>query len=155
MPAFPDELKANNVVDIFFATGYPVALFGTSPLKSLTDMKGEKWRTASFWHLDFLRNAGATPVSMPWGVGVFNALQAKTLDGLIVNIDSGYMLKVHEAAPHVVASKDLWLGHVYLLVMNSNIWAGLAQADKDAIRRAAEAAYKSLGSVMDRSFAPS
>ena len=152
IPAFPAELKANNVVNIFFATGYPVALFSTSPLKSLTDMKGEKWRTASFWHLDFLWNAGASPVTMPWGVGIFNALQAKTLDGLIVNIDSGYMLNVHTAAPHVVASKDLWLGHVYLLVMNGNTWAALAQEDKDAIQRAAETAYKSLGSVMDSSF---
>jgi TRAP-type C4-dicarboxylate transport system substrate-binding protein len=152
VPAFPAELKANNVVNIFFATGYPVALFSANPLTSLTDMKGDKWRTASFWHRDFLRNAGATPVTMPWGVGVFNALKAKTLDGLIVNIDSGYMLKVHEAAPHVVASKDLWLGHVYLLVMNADTWAALAQEDKEAIQRAAETAYKSLGSVMDNSF---
>jgi len=124
----------------------------TSPLASLTDMKGEKWRTASFWHRDFLRNAGATPVSIPWGEGVFNALREKALDGLIVNIDSGYMLKVHEVAPHVVASKDLWLGHVYLLAMNSDTWAALAEEDKDAVRRAAETAYKMLGSVMESSF---
>ena len=138
--------------NIFFATGYPVAFFSTNPLKSLEDMKGDKWRTASFWHRDFLRNAGASPVSMPWGVGIFNALKAKTLNGLMVNVDSGYMLKVHEAAPDVLASKGLWLGHVYLLVMNSNTWAALAQEDKDAIQRAAETAYKSLGSVMDSSF---
>jgi TRAP-type C4-dicarboxylate transport system substrate-binding protein len=70
----------------------------------------------------------------------------------MVNVDSGYMLKIHEPAPYVLASKDLWLGHVYLLAMNSNAWDELAQEDKDAIRRAAETAYKALGQVMDSSF---
>ena len=76
----------------------------------------------SFWHQDFLRNTGAVPVTMPWGEGVYKALQGGTLDGLMVNVDSGYDLKVHETAPHVLISKDLWLGHVYLLVMNKTTW---------------------------------
>ena len=152
IPAFPAELKAKNVVNILFATGYPVAFFSTKSLTSLEDIKGDKWRTASFWHHAFLRNAGAVPISMRWGVEVFNALQAGTLDGLMVNMDSGYMLKAHESAPHVLTSKDLWLGHVYLLAMNSNTWDDLANEDKEAIRRAAETAYKALGPVMDRSF---
>ena len=152
VPALPAELKTNNVVPIFFATGYPVAFFSTKTLNSLEDIKGQRWRTASFWHRDFLRNAQSNPVSIPWGAEVFNALKAATLDGLVVNIDSGYMLNVHEVAPNVVASKDLWLGHVYVLAMNSQVWDGLTQDDKAAIQRAAETAYKALGAVMDRSF---
>jgi TRAP-type C4-dicarboxylate transport system substrate-binding protein len=152
IPAFPAELAKNNVVNILFTTGYPVAFFSTKPLNTLEDIKGEKWRTASFWHKDFLANAGATPVTIRWGAEVFNALKAKTLDGLMVNVDSGYMLKVHEAAPNVLASKDLWLGHVYLLVMNRKTWDGLPKEDREAIQRAAEIAYKALGSVMDSSF---
>lgn len=152
IPALAAELKRNNLVNLFFATGYPVAFFGTKPLANLDGIKGDKWRTASFWHRDFLRNAGAIPVSMPWNVGIFNALRAGTLDGLMVNIDSGYMLKVHEAAPHVVASKELWLGHVYLLAMNGDSWDRLASEDKDAIRRAAETAHRASGAVMDESF---
>ena len=152
IPAFPDELEHNNVVNILFTTGYPVAFFSTRPLETLADIKGEKWRTASFWHKDFLANAGAIPVTIPWGAGVFDALQARTLDGLMVNVDSGYMLNVHEAAPNVLASKELWLGHVYLLVMNRKTWDGLAKQDQAAIQRAAETAYQALGPVMDSSF---
>ena len=118
IPALPAELHKKNVVEILFATGYPVAFFSTTPLNNLNELKGFKWRSASFWHQDFLRNSGATPISMPWGDGVFKAMQARTLDGLMVNVDSGYMLKVHETAPYVLLSKDLWLGHLYLLVMN-------------------------------------
>ena len=151
-PALSAELRRKNVVELLFATGYPVAFFSTAPLNSLADFKGDKWRSASCWHLDFLRNSGATPVSMPWGEGVFKAMQARTLDGLMVNVDSGYMLKVHETAPNVLLSKDLWLGHVYPLVMNKTTWDKLAAEDKQAILRAAETAYRTMGAVMDSSF---
>jgi TRAP-type C4-dicarboxylate transport system substrate-binding protein len=151
IPAFSQELKNANLVNLFFATGYPVAFFSTKPLKTLDEIKGTKWRTASFWHQDFLHKAGAIPVSMPWNDGIYKALAAGTLDGLMVNVDSGYQLKVHKTAPDVLLSKDLWLGHVYLLVMNKQTWDGLAKEDREAIRRAAEIAYKSLGAVMDKS----
>ena len=152
VPALPEELKKQNVVNILFTTGYPVAFFSAEPIETLEDIPGGSWRTASFWHRDFLQNAGARPVSMRWGPQIFDALQAGTLDGLMVNVDSGYMLKIHEPAPYVLTSKDLWLGHVYLLAMNSNAWDELAQEDKDAIQRAAETAYKALGQVMNSSF---
>lgn len=151
-PALKAELRKQNVVELLFAAGYPVAFFSSDPLNSLNDLKGNKWRSASFWHHDFLRNAGAIPVTMPWGDGVFKAMQARTLSGLMVNVDSGYMLKVHETAPNVLLSKDLWLGHVYVLAMNKDTWDRLADEDKQAIQRAAEIAYKTLGSVMDSSF---
>ena len=151
-PAMLAELDKNNVVPVFLGTGYPVAFFSNRPMNSLTEIKGQKWRSASFWHHDFLRNAGATPVSMPWGEAVFKAMRDRTMDGLMVNVDSGYMLKVHEVAPHVLLSKDLWLGHLYVLAMNRTTWNGLAKEDKEAIQRAAETAYKTLGTVMDKSF---
>ena len=121
------------MVEIFLGTGYPVDFFSNQPLDSLNDLKGHTWRSASFWHQDFLRNAGATPVSMPWGDGVFKAMRDRTLDGLMVNVDSGYMLKVHEVVPHVLLSKEMWLGHLYVLTMNRNTWDGLAKEDKEAI----------------------
>ena len=150
--AFPAELDKNNIVPIFFGTGYPVAFFRNAPMAGLDELKGGRWRSASFWHLDFLKNAGATPVTMHWGPEIPEALKAKTLDGLMVNVDSGYMLKVHETAPHVLVSKDLWLGHVYILTMNKGVWNSLAQEDKDAIGRAAKKSYETLGAVMEKSF---
>ena len=152
VPEFSAELAKNNVVEVFLATGYPVAFFSNQPLKTLKDIKGEKWRSASFWHKDALQNAGAIPITMPWGEAVFKALQDKTMDGLMVNVDSGYMLNVHTAAPDVLLSKDLWLGHLYIVAMNQETWNDLAPEDKQAVQRAAAIAYKSLGDVMDSSF---
>ncbi|MEO8410252.1 MAG: TRAP transporter substrate-binding protein DctP [Propionivibrio sp.] len=152
IPDFSAELEKNNVVEILLSTGYPVAFFSTQPLNTLEGIKGGKWRSASFWHQDFLRNSGAIPVTMHWGEEVYQALAARTLDGLMVNVDSGYELKVHEHAPNVLVSKELWLGHLYPLVMNRDTWNGLAKEGQEAIQRAAETAYQSLGAVMDRSF---
>ncbi|RAI01024.1 ABC transporter substrate-binding protein [Acuticoccus sediminis] len=152
VPAFPKELDKNNIVQIFFGTGYPVAFFRNAPMTSLDDLKGGKWRSASFWHLDYLKNAGATPVKMHWGPEIPAALKDGTLDGLMVNVDSGYNLNVHDSAPNVLASKDLWLGHVYILAMNKDVWNGLAQEDKEAIQRAAQKSYQPLGPVMADSF---
>ncbi len=152
VPAFPAELDKNNIVQLYFGIGYPVAFFCNAPMTSLDELKGGRWRSASFWHLDFLKNAGATPVTMHWGPEIPKALKAKTLDGLMVNIDSGYMLKVHETAPNVLVSKDLWLGHVYILAMNKGVWNGLAQEDRDAIGRATKKSYETLGAVMEESF---
>ena len=153
IPAFPEELSKQNVVNLFFATGYPLAFFSTKPLNTLDDIKGTRWRTASFWHQDFLRNAGATPVSMPWNDGIFQALQAGTLDGLMVNVDSGYQLNVHKTAPHVLISKELWLGHVYLLVMNKDTWNAMSGQDRQAIYRAANITEKQLGATLDKGLA--
>lgn len=152
IPALQAEFAQQNVVNIFLATGYPVAFFSTRPLNNLDDIKGTKWRSASFWHQDFLKNTGAIPVSMPWGEGIYDALKAGALDGLMVNVDSGYQLNVHKTAPNVLIAKALWLGHVYPLVMNKNTWDKLAPEDKQAIHRAAQKAYQTLGSVMDSSF---
>ncbi|WP_157961509.1 ABC transporter substrate-binding protein [Acuticoccus kandeliae] len=152
IPAFTAEFERNDIVPLFFGTGYPVAFFSTSPLADLGGLKDGRWRSASFWHLDFLKNAGATPVRMHWGPEIYDALKARTLDGLMVNVDSGYMLNVHEAAPSILVSKDLWLGHVYPLAMNRSVWDGLEPQDRRAIQRAAATSYQSLGAVMDASF---
>lgn len=70
----------------------------------------------------------------------------------MVNVDGGYQLNVHKVAPNVLYSEKLWMGHVYLLVMNKDTWDKLAQQDKQAIERAAATAYQTLGTVMNASF---
>ena len=152
IPALTHELDAQNIHPIIIATGYPAAFFSLKPLASLQDIKGQNWRSASFWHKDFLANAGATPITIAWGQGVYDALDNGTLDGLIVNIDSGYDLKAHKAAPNILASKRLWLGHEYIIAMNKSVWDSLSYDDRKAIERAAESSYKVLGGIMDERF---
>lgn len=152
IPALPAELEKNNVVNVLFGIGYPVAFFSTQPLNSLSDLNGGKWRSASTWHKRFLQRAGATPVSTPWGEPTAVALRNGTINGLMVNLDSGQDIHAEQIAPNILTSQDLWLGHVYLLAMNKKTWDGLAKEDQRAIQRAAETAYKTSGNVLDTHF---
>ncbi len=152
VPELTQEFENNNVVPIFLGTGYGVGFFSKEEFGSLSDLKETKWRTASFWHRDFLTNCGIEPVSIPWGNQVYEALQNNKIDGLMVNIDSGYNLKVYEQAPYLLTSKKLWLGHLYPVVINKNTWESLDEKDQKAIKRAAEKAYESLGKIMDKSY---
>lgn len=152
IPAFPAELQKNNVVSVFLQTGYPLAFFSRKAMPDLGEIKGGTWRSASFWHRDFLQNAGATPVTMPWGEPTFNALKTGAIDGMMLNVDSGYDLKAYQYAPNVLISKNLWLGHLYILAMNEKSWEKLTTEDRAAIQRAAQTAYQSLGSVMNSNF---
>ena len=151
IPALTQELDAQNVHAMFIAAGYPASFFSAKPLTNLQDIKGQRWRSASFWHKDFLTNAGADPVTMRWGPGVSEALNNGTLDGLIVNIDSGYDINAHTPAPNILVSPKLWLGHEYIIALNKSIWDSLADEDKRAVERAAESSYSVLGGVMESS----
>ncbi len=152
IPAFSAELQKNNVIDIFLSTGYGVGFFSRDTFNNLNDLKATKWRTASFWHFDYLKNFGVIPITIPWGNSVYDLLKQKTLDGLMVNIDGGYNLKVYEQAPFLLTSQKLWLGHLYIVSMNKDTWNALEKEDQLAIQRAASYSYKSLGSVMDKSY---
>ncbi|MFT3902552.1 MAG: TRAP transporter substrate-binding protein DctP [Niabella sp.] len=152
VPEFTQELHQHNVEPIFLSTGFGVGFFSREPIHSLPEIKNKRWRTASFWHRDYLINYGSIPVTIPWGSQVYKAFEEKTLDGLMVNVDGGYQLKVYEQTPYILASKKLWLGHLYIVAINKQTWESLEQRDKDAIKRAAEKSYRKLGGTMDKSF---
>ena len=149
IPALKSEVDKQNLHVIFIATGFPAAFFSHKPLNDLSSIKNQKWRSASFWHKDFLQNAGAIPITMPWGKKVFEALANGSLDGLIVNIDSGYDIKAHTEAKYIAVSTKLWLGHAYLIAMNKDVWNSFSTKEQEAFNRAADFAYNQLGAVMN------
>ena len=150
-PQFSHELSDNNLLSLQFFLGYPAGFFSTKPELHLNKLESTRWRTASFWHQAWLRNAGGTTVSLPWNDKISDALRNGQLDGLLVNLDSGFDIQAHRAAPWITFSPALWLGHVYLLVINKDAWAALDKKDQAAIRRAAESTEKQLGTLLDSS----
>lgn len=149
IPEFNAELERNNVVNLQFFLGYPVGFFSTKPIQTLTDLQGTTWRTASFWHRAYLSHTGAKTVTLPWNEQITTALRDGQLDGLMVNLDSGYDIHAERAAPNVLLSPSLWLGHVYLLTMNKHTWESLSTQDREAIQRAAITTQKALGQALD------
>lgn len=136
-------------MNLQFFLGYPVGFFSTRPIDKLTALQGTTWRTASFWHRAYLNHTGAKTVTLPWNEQITTALREGKLDGLMVNLDSGYDIHAERAAPNVLLSPSLWLGHVYLLVMNKQTWENLDKRDREAIQRAAITTEKALGKALD------
>lgn len=151
MPQFTKELADNNLVNLQFFLGYPAAFFSTAPNLNYSNLKNTTWRTPSFWHQAFLENAGARVVKMPWNAQITEALRDGKLSGLLVNLDSGDDIQAWQAAKEIRVSQRLWLGHVYLLVMNKQHWESLTEEDRQAIHRAAERTEKTLGITLDSS----
>lgn len=149
IPELNAEIERNNVVNLQFFLGYPVGFFSTKPIMKLTALQGTSWRTASFWHQAYLVNTGAKTVTLPWNEQITTALRDGKLDGLMVNLDSGYDIHAERAAPNVLLSPSLWLGHVYLLTMNKYTWESLSTQDREAIQRAAITTQKALGQALD------
>ncbi|PSY63913.1 TRAP transporter substrate-binding protein DctP [Escherichia sp. 20412-1] len=149
IPELNAEIERNNVVNLQFFLGYPVGFFSTKPIMKLTALQGTSWRTASFWHRAYLVNTGAKTVTLPWNEQITTALRDGKLDGLMVNLDSGYDIHAERAAPNVLLSPSLWLGHVYLLTMNKHTWKSLSTQDREAIQRAAITTQKALGQALD------
>lgn len=59
---------------------------------------------------------------MPWNAQITDALKAGTLNGLLVNLDSGDDIQAQKAAKYIQLSPQLWMGHVYLLTINKARW---------------------------------
>ncbi|WP_208607792.1 hypothetical protein [Rodentibacter myodis] len=67
IPELNAEFAQNGVKPVIIATGYPVAFFSPKKLNNLAEIKGQTWRSQSFWHREFLTNAGATAIASRWG----------------------------------------------------------------------------------------
>ena len=152
IPELTQEYERNHVKPVFIATGHPVAFFSTQKLNSLHNLKGQTWRSASFWHRDHLKNAGAVPVSSPWGQEVIDMFANGKLHGLMVNIDSAFDINADRYTPYALVSRELCLGHIYPVVIDAERWNALSKEDQQAFEHAAKTAYTKLGGVMDENF---
>ena len=65
-PEFEAEATKRNIKIVGFMPMDEFALISNRPIRSIADMKGKKIRASVDGALRALKNAGATPVSMPW-----------------------------------------------------------------------------------------
>jgi len=151
IPEFNQELKKANQMTLLFTAGLPGAFTGKKPLNSLADIKGDKWRAGDKWALRFLQNAGAIPVSVPWG-DVYMALQTGTIVGCFTNYDGLHMMKFDEVAPNLLISKKLWYAMPFIHNVNLDFWNGLPKDVQQSILKASEIAEQKFAKVYDEAF---
>ena len=151
IPELNEELTKANVKPLLFTAGLPGAFCSTKPLKSIDDIKGQKWRAGDKWAYRFLENAGAVPVSVAWD-DVFMALQTGTITGCFTNYDGLHLMKFDEAAPNLLVSKELWYAQPFLHLVNIDFWNKLPKDVQDGMLKASEIAENAFSKVYDETF---
>ena len=151
IPELSAELERAGVKTLMFTAGLPGAFAGKKPLHELSDIAGDKWRAGSRWLLQYLGNAGAVPVSVPWD-DVYVALQTGTIDGVFTNYDGIRMKKFDEVASNLLVSKELWFATPFIHLINLATWNALSEATREAILEASRIAEAEFDAVYDAAF---
>jgi TRAP-type C4-dicarboxylate transport system substrate-binding protein len=151
IPEFNQGVKQANQKVLLFTAGLPGAFTGKNPIPNLASIKGDKWRAGDKWGLRFLENAGAVPVSIPWG-DVYMALQTGTIDGCFTNYDGLHMMKFDEVASNLLISKKLWYAMPFIHNVNLDFWNGLPKDVQQGILKACANAEKEFAKVYAEAF---
>ena len=151
IPEFLGEFKKFNQMPLLATAGLPAAFTSTKPITKVADLKGRKWRASSRWVLAYIKNAGATPVSVPWA-DCYMALQTGTIDGVLTNYDGAAMTKLDEAGPNILVAKELWWATPFVHLVNLDFWKGLPKDVQDGILKASETASAQFGKAYDEAF---
>ncbi len=114
----------------------PVYILTKKPINSVEDFKGLKIRAPGAYG-KFLRNLGASPVSLAWSE-IYTSLATGVIDGSI-----GSNMIDHRDGNHVEVAKYMYRlplagAQVLPIVVNRNAWKKLPDDLKAAVRKATE-----------------
>jgi len=112
----------------------PVYIITKKPIKSVKDFQGLKIRAPGAYG-KFLRNLGASPVSLSWSE-IYTSLATGVIDGSI-----GSNLIDHRDGNHVEVAKYMYRlplagAQVLPIVINKNAWNKLSKFQKEGVRKA-------------------
>ena len=80
------------------------------------------------------------------------ALQTGTIDGALANYDGLRMMKLDEAAPNLLVSKELWYALPFLHIVNARRFERLPMELRQALLRTAAMAEKKFADTYDAAF---
>ena len=119
---------------LYAAPWPPSGLFTQKALNSMADMQGLKIRTYDKNGAEFLKQAGAGPMSLPWGE-VYSALRTGLINSVLTSAVSGKDGKFWEVLKHFTM-----INYAYplnMLTINMDYWNSLSPAQQEALLKAA------------------
>ncbi|MEX2672782.1 MAG: TRAP transporter substrate-binding protein DctP [Phycisphaeraceae bacterium] len=147
IPAFRAELEKRDLKLMMVMPLLHLGFASSEPVKALDDIKGQKVRAGSKWLLQYLENAGASPVSVPWD-DVYVSLQTGVIDGVLTNYDGINNMKFYEPAPHLLIAADVWMANPIIYFVNKSFFEELPQEVQDGWIQASEEAQQAYGEVL-------
>ncbi|SMC28546.1 TRAP-type C4-dicarboxylate transport system, substrate-binding protein [Andreprevotia lacus DSM 23236] len=107
-------------------------LMCTSPIKSLSELKGKKVRVSLRTTSDLIEAYGATTLNIPFDQ-VYDKMKAGEIDCLITGTLSANTAKLYEVTSHLYNLPLGW--SVLMLAVNNNSWEQLTPKEKAALNK--------------------
>ncbi len=120
---------------LYAAPWPPSGLFLQKAFNAPADLAGVKVRTYDKNGAEFLKMAGASPMSLPWGE-LYSALQTGLVDSVLTSAVSGKDGKFWEVLGHF--SKINYAFPLNMMVINIDYWNALNPEQQKAVLKAAK-----------------
>jgi len=129
---FPELQKEYGKVKLLALFCHPAGGFNTvnKPVKTIEDLKGMKFRTASPHVTEALKMFGAVPVNMPV-TETYTALERGVIEGTVLPWEGNFVFKLAELLKYGTETEFYTMN--MMVVMNKRKWDSLPEDVKKAI----------------------
>ena len=139
LPYYQEACRRWNQKLLYAAPWPPSGLFTKDRVDSIEDIDGLKTRTYDKNGAKFLRQAGGSPQSMPWGE-VYSALNTGLIDSVLTSATSGKDGKFWEVLDHF--TKINFAYPLNMVTRNRDYWNSRSEDEQEAMLRAARETEK-------------
>jgi TRAP-type C4-dicarboxylate transport system substrate-binding protein len=136
-PILEKTLAEQNLTLLYAVPWPPQGLYFKKEVKSVADMKGIKFRSYNNTTTRFAELTGMLPVVIE-AAEISQAFATGVAESMISSGATGYDRKVWESLTHFY-EVDAWMPRNYMII-NSDVWKGTSQANKNVIQGCAEIA---------------
>ncbi len=136
-PTLEKVLAKQDLTLLYSVPWPPQGLYFRDEVKSVADMKGTKFRSASNSTARLAELTGMLPVTIE-AAEISQAFATGVADSMISSAATGYDRKVWESLNHFY-EVDAWLPRNYIMV-NSGVWSNVSDKNKAVLRACAELA---------------
>ncbi|PVU72067.1 ABC transporter substrate-binding protein [Acidilobus sp. SCGC AC-742_E15] len=133
-PLYQKAAKKWNQKFLYAAPWPPSGLVTKNPINSVVDLKGLKTRTYDKNGAKFLRELGASPLSLPWGE-VYSSLRTGMIDSVLTSAESTKNGKFWEVLSYF---KDInYAFPLNMVTINMDYYKALSKDQRNALEKAA------------------
>jgi TRAP-type C4-dicarboxylate transport system substrate-binding protein len=136
-PILEETLAKQNLTLLYAVPWPPQGLYFKKEINSVADMKGIKFRSYNNTTTRFAELTGMLPVVIE-AAEISQAFATGVAESMISSGATGYDRKVWESLTHFY-EVDAWMPRNYMII-NSDVWKGTSQANKNVIKGCAEIA---------------
>lgn len=133
-PAYEEALDKANQVFLFATPWPPSGFWANKPMDSMEALKNTRIRTFDASGTITLREAGAAPIQLSWADTV-PQLTTGGIDGVLTSADGGAAAQLWEHQSHFTEVN--YALPLQVVHMNKDVYEGLSEEEKQAIREAA------------------